>query len=230
MDRAAVIGLLRRSDLFGGLDDDTLGSVAGSFAGRVFKKGQIIFHQGDLGDSLFVIAEGLVKVMVTSSDGGEMVLTTLSPPDIFGELAVFDGGPRSASAEALENTSTFGITRGRFLELLRQHPKLEDGLLTSTGKVLRRLTEQASDLVFLDLHGRVAKLLINLVESRGTTEDGDLMLDLRLTQADLAGMVGGSRQRVNGILRSFEEHGYLAVEGRMIRFKRPDLLRERASV
>jgi CRP-like cAMP-binding protein len=93
---------------------------------------------------------------------------------------------------------------------------------------LRRLTEQAADLVFLDLHGRMAKLLVGMAEDRGTKEGVELVLDLHMTQTDLAGMVGGSRQSVNQILRSFERRGYLELRGRQIRLKQPELLRRRA--
>ncbi|HVF52827.1 MAG TPA: Crp/Fnr family transcriptional regulator [Actinomycetota bacterium] len=226
-ERAAK--LLGGSNLFADLDEETLLKVADRLIERSYKKGQVIFYQGDLGDSLFLVAEGLVKVMVTSPDGEEMVLTTVRPPDIFGELAVFDGGQRSASAEALEATTTLGLTRETFLTVLQEHPRLQDALLRSLGNVLRRLTEQASDLVFLDLHGRVAKLLLGLADDRGEKQGDETLLDLRMTQADLAAMVGGSRQRVNVILRSFEDRGYLALEGRKIKLIRADLLKRRAS-
>ncbi len=222
--------LLARSDLFAGLDPETLASIAERMVPRHYKKGQILFMQGDPAESLFIVSEGVVKVLVTSPEGEEMVLTTVTPPEIFGELAVFDGGSRSASAEALETTTVWGLTRDTFISLLRDHPTLEEALLKSLGKVLRRLTEQASDLVFLDLHGRVAKLLLGLADERGIKEGDEMVLDLHLTQADLASMVGGSRQRVNMILRSFEDRGYIHLDGRRIVLKQPAGLRRRAGI
>jgi CRP-like cAMP-binding protein len=96
------------------------------------------------------------------------------------------------------------------------------------GSMVRRLTDQAADLVFLDLHGRVAKLLLALSEELGTSEPGGRALDLHLTQTDLANMVGGSRQSVNQVLNSFERLGYLDLDGRRILIRRPELLQKRA--
>lgn len=221
---------LGATELFEGLDPTTLKHVAERCIDRTYKKGQLIFHQGDPGASLFLVVEGLVKVLVPSVEGGEMVLVTIAPPQTFGEIALVDGGPRSASAEAVEDTRVIALARPTMLELLSEHPELTDALLASLGKIIRRLTEQTSDLVFLDLHGRVAKLLMNFAQERGETTAEGIVLDLHLTQTDLASMVGGSRQSVNQILRSFEGRGYLEVTGRTIVLKQPEALRRRAGV
>jgi CRP-like cAMP-binding protein len=120
------------------------------------------------------------------------------------------------------------VSRTALLEALGSSPELADGLLRSLGSMVRRLTDQAADLVFLDLHGRVAKLLLALSEERGISEGGGRALDLHLTQTDLANMVGGSRQSVNQVLNSFERLGYLELDGRRIVIRRPELLRRRA--
>jgi CRP/FNR family transcriptional regulator, cyclic AMP receptor protein len=221
---------LAATRLFGELDPAALSSLAERAVERTYKKGQLLVYQGDSGDSLFVIIEGLVKVMVTSEEGEEMVLVTLRPSDTFGELSLVDGGPRSASAEAVEPTRVLIITRAILLELLGDHPSLTDSLLRSLGSLARRLTEQAADLVFLDIHGRMAKLLLSMADERGKQTEGGVVLDLNLTQADLAAMVGGSRQSVNQTLRSFESRGYLEIEGRSITLRKPDELRRRAGL
>jgi CRP/FNR family cyclic AMP-dependent transcriptional regulator len=158
MYTAEAASLLGNTPLFAALDDAALTSLGARAIERAYAKGQFIFNQGDRGDSLFVLVEGLVKVAVSSEDGEEMVLVTLQPPDTFGELAVVDGGPRSASAQAVEAARSLVITRGMLLDLLDQQARVTEALLRSLGSLLRRLTEQAGDLVFLDLHGRVAKL------------------------------------------------------------------------
>jgi CRP/FNR family transcriptional regulator, cyclic AMP receptor protein len=225
-----VAGVLGASRLFSGLDPDALDSLAARTVERTYKKGQLLFYEGDPGDSVFVVESGLVKVMVTSEEGEEMVLVTLRPPDTFGELSLVDGGSRSASAEALESTRVLVITRSVLLSLLESHPSVTDALLRSLGSLVRRLTEQAADLVFLDIHGRMAKLLLTLAEERGNHDGGEILLDLNLTQADLAAMVGGSRQSVNQTLHSFESRGYLKIEGRVIRLRNPTELRRRAGM
>jgi CRP/FNR family transcriptional regulator, cyclic AMP receptor protein len=221
---------LATTRLFGELDPAALSGLAERAVERSYKKGQLLVYEGDPGDSVFVVVEGLVKVMVTSEEGEEMVLVTLRPADTFGELSLVDGGPRSASAEAVEPTKVLIVTRPILLELLEAHPSLTDALLRSLGALARRLTEQAADLVFLDIHGRMAKLLLTLAEERGKESGDGVVLDLNLTQADLAAMVGGSRQSVNQTLRSFESRGYLDIEGRIIRLKKPAELRRRAGM
>jgi CRP-like cAMP-binding protein len=222
--------LLGNTDLFADLDRSALLSLGERALERRYKKGQIIFHQGDLGDTLYVLAEGTVKVFVTSEHGDEMVLATLHPPDTLGELAVIDGGPRSASAETLEPATLLALTRPTLLELLEGSRALTDALLRSIGNMVRRLTEQASDLVFLDLYGRVAKLLLGFADSRGREAEDGIVLDLAMTQTDLAAMVGGSRQSVNQILRRFEKRGIVELRGRTVVIKEPALLRRRAGI
>lgn len=221
--------LLAQTQLFGGLDDEARLKLATRATRRNYSKGQLIFYQGDLAGSLFVMIEGLVKVYVTSEDGDEMVLVTLRPPDVFGEVALLDGGPRSASAEALENSIVLEVGREPFLTALHENRAMMESLLTSMGGVLRRLTEQAADLVFLDLHGRVAKLLLGMLDPADPGET-PAELDLHITQTDLAKMVGGSRQSVNQILRTFERRGYVELQGRKVVVKEPAGLRRRAGL
>jgi CRP/FNR family transcriptional regulator, cyclic AMP receptor protein len=143
---------------------------------------------------------------------------------------LIDGGLRSASAEAVEPTTALILSRGTLIELLQGHPTLAQALLSSLGGLVRRLTEQAADLVFLDLHGRVAKLLLTLAEERGRREGQEVLLDLQVTQSDLAAMVGGSRQSVNHILHAFQRRGYLEIEGRRIALKDLKALAKRAGL
>jgi CRP/FNR family transcriptional regulator, cyclic AMP receptor protein len=230
MNAEAAAGLLGSTDLFKNLDPPVLDQLARSVTFRNYRRGHLIFAQGEPGDSLFVISEGLVKVFVTSEEGEDMVLVTLRPPETFGELALIDGGLRSASAEAVEPTTALILSRGTLIELLQGHPTLAQALLSSLGGLVRRLTEQAADLVFLDLHGRVAKLLLTLAEERGRREGQEVLLDLQVTQSDLAAMVGGSRQSVNHILHAFQRRGYLEIEGRRIALKDLKALAKRAGL
>jgi CRP/FNR family cyclic AMP-dependent transcriptional regulator len=230
MRTEAAVALLRRTRLFAELREDTLRALADRSVERSYPRHGRLFYQGDSGSGLYVLASGLVKVVVTSEDGEEMVLVTLGPGDAFGELSIVDGGPRSASAEALEPTVALVITREVLLDLATRDSGLTEALLRTLGALLRRLTEQASDLVFLDLPGRMAKLLAVLAAERGSETPEGIELDANLTQTDLAGMVGASRQSVNQILQGFARRGYLQVRGRRIVIHRPDLLRRRAGL
>ncbi len=220
--------LLLNTHLFGAMTTDALQRLADRAAQCSYARGDVIFREDDPGDALCVVVTGLVKIYLTSADGDEMLLVTLGPSAVFGELPMVDGGRRSASAAAVEASTLLTLTRTALLEALSNSPQLVDGLLRSLGSMVRRLTGQAADLVFLDLHGRVATLLLGVAEERGTPHAGGWALDLHLTQTDLANMVGGSRQSVIQVLHSFERLGYLELDGRRIVIKKPDLLHKRA--
>ena len=225
-----VAGVLAETPLFVDLDRATVEAIAQGVAVRTFSKGSHLFHQGDPGDAFYILTSGAVKVFVSSPQGDEMVLATLRPPDALGEVALLDHGERSASAEALQETTAIAFARSTVLELMRTQPGIGDAMLRAAGKLLRRLTGQAADLVFLDLEGRVAKLLVSLAEDRGTERDGNLTLELDVTQTDLAHMVGGSRQSVNQILHALASRGLVTLHGREIQIVDLERLRSRAGM
>jgi CRP/FNR family transcriptional regulator, cyclic AMP receptor protein len=220
--------LLAKTPLFAGLDESELLGLGACAHRRSYHKGEYIFHQGDTGSAVFVLTEGRVKVIFASEDGDEMILATLQPPDVFGELALIDGGPRSASIQTLEPTTVLTLTRATLLNLMSRQPGVTDVVLRSLGRLVRRMIAQAGDLVFMDLHGRVAKLLLRLIEDSADPPGDGLSLDLKMTQSDLAAMVGGSRQSVNQILHQFERRGYLRLEGQRLIVEDVDALRRRA--
>lgn len=228
VDRTAQ--LLGKTQIFTALDHEQLLALAHASIRRSYGRGESIFHQGDPGEALFVIEDGIVKIDLLSEEGDEMVLATLGTADTFGELALIDGGPRSASARSMEPTTVFALPRESFLRAVRENPPLLESLHLSLGTLLRSLLAQASDLMFMDLAGRVAKLLMALADKEGRPQDGGITLDLHLSQRGLAGMVGGSRPSVNQILKSFEARGYLEVQGRHIFIKHPESLRRRAGL
>lgn len=224
-----VADVLGRTELFGGLSPENLETIAAKGIERTYRKGQILFYEDDPGEALYVILEGRIKAFVTSEEGNELHLGVFESPTILGEVAVVDGGPRSASAEVVESAKVLVFTRATFFSLLGEYPSLVESHLRMLGKMVRRLQDRTEDLVFLDLHGRVAKLLLSFVEEE---DDGssDTVLDLKLTQGELAAMVAGSRPTVNQILKTFEGRGYLQIDGRQIVIKNADALRRLAGV
>ncbi|HEU0130177.1 MAG TPA: Crp/Fnr family transcriptional regulator [Mycobacteriales bacterium] len=221
--------LLRETELFSGIDAATADKLAGRLVRKVFPKGQPLFHQGDPGDALYILVDGSVSVVMSSENGDRMVLTTLHPPDVLGQIALLDGGSRSATAEAVEHTTTLMLSRAAFQALMKEHPPLVDQMLRGLGAIVRRLSEQASDFVFLDLPGRVAKVLIRLAEDTAPVVDG-VPVELTVTQKQLAEMAGGSRQSVNQILQQFQQRGLVELIGRRVLVYRPDQLRRRAGL
>jgi len=206
-----VAGVLARTDMFGVLEPAALESIAGTGSVRPYRKGQILFATGDPGETLFVVVEGLVKIYLTSEEGDEMNLGLRAHASVFGEVAIADGGPRTAFAEIVEQSRLFVLGRPQFFALLGEYPSLIERYLKVLGDIIRRSTNQAEDLVFMDLQGRVAKLLLKLASD---AHGG--VIDLGVSQQELANMVGGSRPTVNQILKAFEGRGYIALDGRKI--------------
>jgi CRP/FNR family transcriptional regulator, cyclic AMP receptor protein len=196
---------------------------------RGYGRGDYVFREGDIGDSLFIVVEGQVKLQVSSQDGDIAVITTATAPDCFGELAFLDGGPRSTSARALTDLMLVEIPRPSLLALVREEPKVLDTLLHILGGRLRRLTEQIADATFLDVGGRLAKLLLTLANAQSGAPTA-ASADLALTQTDLANMVGGTRQTVNRILSDLDQRGVIHLDGKVLIIRRPDVLRRRAGM
>jgi CRP/FNR family transcriptional regulator, cyclic AMP receptor protein len=223
------VRLLRETSLFAGIDAAAAEQLARRLVRKRYRRGQPIFHQGDPGDALYVLIDGAVAVVMSSEDGDRMVLATLQPPDVLGEIALLDGGLRSAGAEAVEETEAYMLSRATFLDLIREHPPLVDQLLRALGALVRRLSEQASDFVFLDLPGRVAKVLLRLAADAGPEHDG-VPLEITVNQARLAEMAGGSRQSINQILQAMSQRGWIDMHGRQILVCAPGELRRRAGL
>jgi len=205
---------LGRCRLFTGLGEGSLQSLARNLRLRRFKRGEVIFHQGDPGDALFIVASGVVKVVVPSEDGEEAILATLRRGDFLGELALIDGAPRSASAIAIEPTEMLALSREQLRALVATEPAIRDALLVALAGEIRRLTTFVAELHFLDLTGRLAARLLRLAEEHGERDpDGSTRLPSPLTQGDLAAMIGATRQSVNKLLGDFVDEGLLRMDG-----------------
>lgn len=216
---------LAAAALFAGVPPGPLYRLAERAVERQFARGEVVFQRGEPGSAMYLVRSGLLKVYDSSPDGTELLLTTVPPGATVGELALADGGERSASVAALQPSRVLVVGREQFLSVLRAESALAEPLLRYLAAHLRRVTDLAADLVFLDLSARVAKLLTRLADESGEPVVPGLVLR-SLTQSDLAAMVGASRQSTNKVLRGFVQAGYLELDGRQIRLLRPDLLRE----
>ena len=219
------VEVLAATKLFGGLDAAALDVLAGAAVPRRYDRGEYLFHRGERGDCLFVLARGRVKVTISSPDGVEAVLAALGPHDTVGELALLDGGQRSASVVAVEPTAAYVIGRRELMAAMGRHPAVLDAVLRGLGAMIRRLTDTTGDLVFLDLGGRLAKALLRLAAGSGTG-----VVDLGLTQSDLAAMVGASRQATNRALHLMAREGWISLDGTVIEVLDGAALRRRAGV
>jgi CRP-like cAMP-binding protein len=211
-DPSEVVEGLRRCALFAHVDEEGLRSLAGRMRRRRFKRNEVIFHQGDIGDSLQVVGAGGVKIVLPSPEGEEAIIASLKPGDFFGELALLDGAPRSTTATAIEPTETLTLPREEFLRLLSEDPRLVRALLHALAEELRRLTGHVEELHFLDLSGRLAMRLVRLARETEPNATADVRLDWPFTQSDLAAMVGGTRQSVNRLLSGLVDDGVIEIE------------------
>lgn len=231
MNADEAVNLLGQTTMFSGLDNSALQRLAEHVEVRGYRSHQVIFKEGDLGEGAFAIAEGMVKLEVKRRSGERMLLTTLQAPDTFGELCLLHGGGRSADAVASVATTLLHVPKAVFRTLLTQEPTLAEAVFISFGSVIRQLTGQAADLALLDLRARVAKALVTLAEKQSKIIKADFpsILELRLTQTELAQMTGGSRQSINQVLGTFQTRGLIELRNRTVVIKKLELLRGRAS-
>lgn len=220
--------LLRRVPLFAGVNDATLAGLTGRLRRRTYRRGTMIFHKDQPGEGLHVIESGRVRFFLPAEAGEELTIDVAGPGEVFGELALLDGQPRSASAESLEETVTYVLGREEFQATLAASPELAAALIGLLSTRLRHVTDYAESLVFLDVHARVARALLELAGRYGVRGDAQgITIDLELTQTDLATMVGATRERVNRALAAFREQGLVELRGRQIMLRDPDRLRLR---
>ena len=208
-----AIEALRRCALFAQVDDQILALCASSLRIRRYRKNETIFHQGDPGDSLYIIESGSVKIVLPSPEGEEgAIIATLARADFFGELALLDGAPHSATAVAIEPTEALVLRRDRFEELVETEPQLRKALFAALVTELRRLTGHVEELHFLDLPGRLASRIVRLARESQPDATVDIRLDWPFTQSDLAAMIGGTRQTVNRLLADMTAQDLVRLE------------------
>ncbi len=203
-----------------------IGELSARLRRRHYRKGEVIFVQGDPGTTLYLINSGRVRITITSPRGQEVILALRGPGDFFGEQSLLDGEPRSADAIAHEPSELLLLPRSDFLHFLEARPKLALRLLTSLSRRLRHSTQMVQDAAFLDVPGRLARVLLDLAESGSLTDQGTVVTS-RLTQTELAGLVGATRESVNKWLGFYERQGMIRRERGRIIVTRPQDLRKR---
>lgn len=206
----ATRGLLAQIPLFSGMAPGELDGLAVIIRLHRYPAGETIFHEGDAGTALYIIEKGEVKIVLGSAEGKEVVLSLLGPGDFFGELALFDGEPRSADAVAKETSQLLIIRREDFLRFLADHPQVAMSLLAILSRRLRRTDELVRDAAFCDVRTRLVKKLLELAQTRGEAGPrGAIIIASQLTQTDLADMVGATRESINKWIRYYAQKGLL---------------------
>ena len=208
--------IVRKAPIFLGLDSAAADALRSSMSLVKLRKGQSLFKEGDDGDNLYVVSNGKVKLGTKSPDGRENLLMILGPGDMFGELSLFDSGPRTATATAVTDSKLLTLGQDKVIPWVREHPEVSLQLLARLASRLRRTNEVVGDLVFSDVPGRVAKALIDLGVKFGEKRPEGLFVNHDLTQEELAQLVGASRETVNKALADFAHRGWLRLEARSV--------------
>jgi len=223
-----VESVLASVPLFAALDVESAAMLERLMTTRSVARGHVVFREGDPGDRLFVVMDGKVKISRSAADGRENLLAVLGGGEMFGELSLFDPGPRTASVSAITDSTLASLDHDDLRPLLSERPGVAVELLQALAQRLRRTNEAMADLVFTDVPGRVAKALLDLSEKFGMPEQDGIRVRHDLTQEELAQLVGASRETVNKALSEFAHRGWLRIEGRSVLLLDSERLTRRA--
>ncbi|MBM7799200.1 CRP-like cAMP-binding protein [Microlunatus panaciterrae] len=220
--------VLKQAPLFKGLEDEAASALSAAMGTIRLSKGEILFHEGELEDRLYVVVKGKIKLGRSGSAGRENLLAVLGPGQMFGELSLFDPGPRSTTATAVTNCELRTLEHDELMTWLTGRPEVARGLLGQLAARLRRANDVVADLVFSDVPGRVAKALLDLATRFGERKDDGIHVHHDLTQEELAQLVGASRETVNKALADFAARGWIRLEPRSVTLIDVDRVERRA--
>jgi CRP/FNR family transcriptional regulator, cyclic AMP receptor protein len=220
--------ILARSGIVQGVEPSAVAALSSQLLPVDFPRGHTVFVEGEPGDRLYIIISGKVKVGRRAPDGRENLLTILGPSDMFGELSIFDPGPRTSSVTAITDLRTVSMNRDALRAWIAGRPEIAEQLLRVLARRLRRTNNNLADLIFTDVPGRVAKQMLQLVQRFGSQEGDALRVTHDLTQEEIAQLVGASRETVNKALADFAQRGWIRVEGKSILILDSERLAKRA--
>jgi len=215
--------------LFQAMRPEELDEVLRFAVDRRVPRGQMIVQKGDEGSSMMAVLRGRVRISVVSAEGREVMLNVINPGEVFGEIALLDGNPRSADATAIEPTDLLVIERKHLLPYLRTNEDLYPRLLAVLCARLRQTSSALEDLALFALPVRLARVLLNLARDYGRTVSGGTRIEFKLSQRDLSTLVGASRESVNKQLGQWKDAGVLGMDGGSLVVMKPERLAEMAS-
>lgn len=217
--------LLLSSPLFDALPREALDDILLQATEKSVRRGQTVFQKGDEGSYMVAVLSGRIRISATSPEGREVTLNMIDAGEVFGDMALLDGNPRSADATALEDSTLMVVERRHFLPYLTSSNELALRMIDVLCKRLRDTSETLGNFAMLDLPGRLARKLLSLAGEYGKSANGRIRLEIRLSHTDLGRFVGSSRESVNKQMRAWEEAGVVAREGGRIAVCKPAVLR-----
>src|SRR5574342_545543 len=222
--------IMARSGIFQGVDPDAAEALAKDLETVEVRKGEVVFNEGEPGDSLYIVLSGKIKHGPKSSDGRQNLIAVMGPSDMMGELSLFDPGPRTATATAVVDSRLARLRKNALRPWLTNRPEIAEQLLRVLARRLRRTNDALADLIFTDVPGRVAKNMLQMAGRFGTRDGGVLRITHDLTQEELAQLVGASRETVNKALADFAARGWIRLDGQSVIVLDPERLARRARV
>lgn len=208
--------LFRKFELFEGLDESELQKIAALAKPRKYQRDEVIFHADERGDIFCLILRGKVKVTMISPEGKEIILSMLGPGDFFGEMALLDDEPRSATVMAVEPLEVLTIYREELLQIMRDDFTITRNIIAELSKRLRRASRRIESLVTMDVYGRLARFLLELARDQGRELDNGYVAFARPTHQAIANTIGTSRETVSRLLHDLMEQKLLLSEGKTI--------------
>ena len=222
--------LRRVVPLFAGFGPSDFESLEKCLVRRRYPAGQTLFHMGDEGGSLHFIERGRVKVTIPSSSGEELILAILGAGNLLGELSLFDGKPRSATVQALEDTETLCLHREDLLALMRGRFDVVEKILVVLAGRIRDTDTLLADKHFLDITARLAKKILDLGDTFGIQEGGQVRIGVKITQKDLASMIGATRESINKQIKALRDQGLVRISGGTIEILKRERLVQKARI
>jgi CRP/FNR family cyclic AMP-dependent transcriptional regulator len=225
-----VDAIVRQAALFDGVADDAVLAIQECLHYKTFSRGDAVYTEGDPGSELFIIVSGKAKISRACVDRRETVLAIVGPSDMFGELSLFDPGPRLATARAMTDLSVGVLANSSLRPWIEERPEIAMQLMRLIARRLRRTNDTISDLIFTDVPARVAKALVELARRFGVSDPDGVRVDHDLKQDELSQLVGASRETVNKVLSDFTSRGWITLgrqsvtildEARLIRRAHP---------
>src|SRR5687767_3632957 len=224
------VAFFRKFDLFSELDDKELGTIAAVAKSRRYAKDDVVFHESESGDVFCLIREGKVKVTMISPEGKEIILSMMGPGDFFGEMALLDDEPRSATVVALEPLDVVTIWRSDFLSILQENFSITRKVLAEISRRLRKMSTRAESLATMDVYGRLARFFIDLAKESGKPLENGYVAVTRPTHQAIANMIGTSRETVSRLIHDLMRQDLLLSEGKTVYLRKTALDQFRAEV
>jgi len=206
--------LVASVELFGEMLEEEIDDLTALAQIKKLNKDTTVFHAGDPADAVFVVASGRIKVVITSSDGKEFILTVLGAGQVFGEMALLESAPRSASVVTLSAVEVLVISRSDFQRLLDSNPRISQRLMAILSRRLRRANAKMESLAYMDVAGRLARYLLDLARDHGQRLGNGWVVVRRPTHSDIAHSIGTSRETVSRLINEFEEGFGLVNKGK----------------